>query len=227
MIRPGIGAVLAMLLPLAGALAEEVRFSAGETRFAVTLPDGYCDVVQRKPATEAGLQRELASIRARGLDLKVLAAPCNRADGLLAHVRNGGPVRVLAFGFLTLDGQLLSSEGEGGTYWRAFADSTRYLVAFSGSDAVLGLVREVAAQRDIPVDVTEAMLSGGRDGIGAVVSGKGVAPARADSFRVAALVEPRAGLFLVASVAELGTVLTGEVTLNDARDLNRAARKVE
>lgn len=227
MIRSGIGAVLAILFPLAAALGEEVRFSAGETRFAVDLPDGYCDVVQRGSTTGGAMQRELSTIRARGLDLKVLAVPCDRADDLLGHVRNGGAVRALAFGFLTMDGELLPSEDGGGAYWRAFVDSTRYLMVFSSNDVVRGLVQDMVAQRDIPVEITEVLLSTSRHELGAVVSGKGVEPARPDGFNVAAVLEPYAKLFLVTSVVELGTVQTGNLTLKDARDLNWALRKVE
>ncbi len=227
MIRSGIGAVLAILFPLAAALAEEVRFTVGETRFAVDLPEGYCDVVKREDPGEVALRRRLVESAREGFDLKVVAVPCDRVDGLPERIRRGESMRMLAFIFWSPEGQTMSSDDGRSGHLRALWDGARYFARFAGKDALLELAREAAAQRDVPIKITDAELSDDHDKVGMVVSGETIAPARPQGGSLAALIEPYEGHFLLTTILGLGVVTTGKVTLKDAHELRRALRKVE
>ncbi|MDF1735940.1 MAG: hypothetical protein P1U37_11685 [Minwuia sp.] len=227
MIRTLVGAALTCLVLLGVASAEEVRFRAGSANFAFDMPTGYCDVLFPGSATAESLRRDLELVRQRGVDVKALAVPCDRINGLLSNVRQDHGLRVLAFGVLTREGEAIAADGGGDVFWQAIRNSARYLNAFAGSDAVLDVVREILDQRGIPARIADIELSTEQNRIGVAAAGELIRSSRHEPFNAAALAEPLAGVFLVTSVVEFDTVPGSTAKLAAARDLRMDLREID
>lgn len=227
MIRTLVAAAL-MLPALTGvALGAEVRFRAGSANYAFDLPAGYCDGLSPASSKAEGLRRDIDLVRQRGVDVKAMAVPCDQLSGLRSNIRQGQTLRVLAFGILTRDGVAIPADGSGDVFWQAIRNSARYLKAFASPDAILGVVREMLDQRNVPARITAIELATDSDRIGVAAAGDLDRSGRHDPFHVAALAEPVGGVFLVTSVVEFVTLSGDNARLAAAHELRTKLREVD
>ena len=227
MIRILVAAALMLPVLTGVALGAEVRFRAGAAHFAFDLPAGYCDGLSPGSTTDDVLRRDLDLVRQRGIDVKAMAMPCDQLHGLRSNIRQGQALRVLAFGILTRDGVAIPADGSGEVFWQAVRNSARYLKAFASPDAILGVVRQMLDQRNVPARITAIELATDSDRVGVAAAGDLDRSGRQDPFHAAALAEPVAGVFLVTSVVEFATVSGETASLAAAHELRKELREVD